>query len=84
MHACLFLLERCCDKVVVKANGNAKQDQSLYLGTYEKISTYNGHHAYEREGKERLYIYFYSSLVSLIFAFQRNFLPPPHFSILLL
>ena len=49
--------------MVVKASGNAKQDQSLYLGTYIKISNYNGHHAYEREGKERLYIYFYSSLV---------------------
>ena len=48
---------------MVKASGNAKQDQSLYLGTYNKISNYNGHHAYEREGKERLYIYFYSSLV---------------------
>ena len=48
---------------MVKASGNAKQDQSLYIGTYNKISNYNGHHAYEREGKERLYIYFYSSLV---------------------
>ena len=48
---------------MVKASGNAKQDQSLYIGTYTKISNYNGHHAYEREGKERLYIYFYSSLV---------------------
>ena len=48
---------------MVKASGNAKQVQSLFLGTYNKTSNYNGHHAYEREGKERLYIYFYSSLV---------------------
>ena len=62
-HHRSFVLDRCCERVVVKASGNAKQDQSLYLGTYIKISNYNGHHAYEREGKERLYIYFYSSLV---------------------
>ena len=57
---------------MVKASGNAKQDQSLYLGTYIKISNYNGHHAYEREGKERLYIYFYSSLVSANLCLRRS------------
>ena len=50
--------------MVVRANGNAKRDQSLYLGTYSKISDYNGHSAYELDGKGQLYIYFYSSPVS--------------------
>ena len=37
--------------------------QSLYLGTYRKISNYNNHFAYKLEGKEQLYIYYYSSPV---------------------
>ncbi len=56
--------EKCCDRVVVKASGSAKRDQSLYLGTYRKVSTYNGHFAYRLQGKEQLYIYYYSSPVS--------------------
>ncbi len=47
----------------MRASGPAKRDQSLYLGTYNKISNYNGHLAYELEGKEQLYIYYYSSPV---------------------
>ncbi|CAB4062518.1 unnamed protein product [Lepeophtheirus salmonis] len=53
---------QCCERVIVKANGNAKLDQSLYLGAYNKISdSYNGRFAYEREGREQLYIYFFKS-----------------------
>ena len=48
---------------MVRASGAARRDQSLYLGTYKKVSNYNGHIAYELEGKDRLYIYFYSSPV---------------------
>ena len=47
------------------ASGGAKEDQSLYLGTYRQIANYNGHAAYELEGADQLYIYFYSSVVSL-------------------
>ena len=50
----------------MKAAGNAKRDQSLYLGTYNKISDYNGHAAYELEGRDQLYVYFYSSPVSVV------------------
>ncbi|XP_071743182.1 uncharacterized protein [Lepeophtheirus salmonis] len=54
--------DQCCERVIVKANGNAKLDQSLYLGAYNKISdSYNGRFAYEREGREQLYIYFFKS-----------------------
>jgi len=55
--------EKCCERVVVKANGAAKRDQSLYLGTYRKVSDFNGHFAYKLEGREQLYIYYYSSPV---------------------
>ncbi len=48
---------------MVRASGAAKRDQSLYLGTYRRISNYNGHYAYEYEGKEQLFIYYYSSPV---------------------
>ena len=51
---------------MVRATGNAKRDQSLYLGTYSKISDYNGHSAYELDGKGQLYIYYYSSPVSQV------------------
>ena len=51
--------------MVVVASGGAKDDQSLYLGTYRQIANYNGHAAYELEGTDQLYIYFYSSVVSL-------------------
>ena len=47
------------------SSGAAKEDQSLYLGTYRLIANYNGHAAYELEGGDQLYIYFYSSVVSL-------------------
>ncbi len=43
------------------ADGFAKRDQGPYLGNYKKIADYNGHAAYEQEGKSQLYIYFYSS-----------------------
>ena len=49
------------------SSGAAKEDQSLYLGTYRIIANYNGHAAYELEGADQLYIYFYSSVVSLFF-----------------
>lgn len=50
--------------MVVKASGTAKDDQSLYLGNYRQIANYNGHAAYELEGQDQLYIYYYSSVVS--------------------
>ena len=55
----------CCNRVLVKATGGAKDDQSLYLGSYKKVSNpYNGRSAYEREGTDKLYIYFFTSEVS--------------------
>ena len=50
--------------MVVRASGTAKDDQSLYLGNYRQIANYNGHAAYELEGQDQLYIYYYSSVVS--------------------
>ena len=51
--------------MLVKATGGAKDDQSLYLGSYKKVSNpYNGRSAYEREGTDKLYIYFFTSEVS--------------------
>ena len=55
----------CCNRVLVKATGGAKDDQSLYLGSYKKVSNpYNGRSAYEREGTDKLYIYFFTSEVN--------------------
>ena len=50
--------------MVVRATGSAKDDQSLYLGNYRQIANYNGHAAYELDGSDQLYIYYYSSVVS--------------------
>ena len=50
---------------MVKANGPAKEDQSIYMGTYREVANYNGHIAYEKEGSDQLYIYYFSSVVSL-------------------
>ena len=61
----VIFIDACCKRVVVVASGGAKEDQSLYLGTYRQIANYNGHAAYELEGADQLYIYFYSSVVSL-------------------
>ena len=56
----------CCNRVLVKATGGAKDDQSLYLGSYKKVSSpYNGRGAYQREGTDKLYIYFFTSEVIL-------------------
>ena len=49
--------------MVVKATGPARDDQSIYLGTYRQIVNYNDHAAYALEGSEQLYIYFFSSVV---------------------
>ena len=64
---CIFsiFVDACCKRVVVVSSGAAKEDQSLYLGTYRIIANYNGHAAYELEGADQLYIYFYSSVVSI-------------------
>ena len=59
--------DQCCERVVVKASGNARDDQSIYLGTYRQIVNYNDHAAYALEGSEQLYIYFFSSVVSFGF-----------------
>ena len=61
----MYFSEDCCQKVVVKANGPAKEDQSIYLGVYRQIVNYNGHAAYEKEGDDQLYIYYFSSVVSV-------------------
>ena len=50
---------------MVKAAGPAKDDQSIYLGVYRQIINYNNHAAYELEGSDQLYIYFFSSVVRL-------------------
>jgi hypothetical protein len=50
---------------VVKAAGPAKDDQSIYLGVYRQIINYNNHAAYELEGSDQLYIYFFSSVVRI-------------------
>ena len=62
-----IFVDACCKRVVVVSSGAAKEDQSLYLGTYRVIANYNGHAAYELEGADQLYIYFYSSVVSRFF-----------------
>ena len=61
--------------MVVKASGRAKEDQSIYLGTYRQIVNYNDHAAYALEGSEQLYIYFFSSVVSYLgFVYNFSFL----------
>ena len=52
---------------MVKAAGPAKDDQSIYLGVYRQIINYNNHAAYELEGSDQLYIYFFSSVVRIDF-----------------
>ena len=34
----LLVPDTCCDRIVVKAFGPAKDDQSLYLGTYNQAN----------------------------------------------
>ena len=66
----------CCNRVLVKATGGAKGDQSLYLGSYKKVSNpYNGRSAYEREGTDKLYIYFFTSEVSKEKILSQKFRP---------
>ena len=57
-----LISEECCSRVVVKASGPAKDDQSIYLGVYRQIINYNEHAAYELEGSDQLYIYFFCHL----------------------
>ena len=52
--------------MVVRSSGQANKDQSVYMGTYKKVSVYNGRFAYEREGKDQLYLFFYESPVNKI------------------
>ena len=58
--------------MIVKASGTAKDDQSLYLGNYRQIANYNGHAAYELEGQDQLYIYYYSSVVSNLLRYSKK------------
>ena len=70
-----FISDQCCKRVEVLATGNAKRDQSLYLGIYNQISNYNNRTAYKsvfqvstksgKNGNEHLYIYFYNTPVRL-------------------
>ena len=54
----------CCERVVVKALGKARDDQSLYLGTYKQSGVQGGRYTFQREGEDKLYIYFFTSEVS--------------------
>ena len=54
----------CCDRIIVKATGKARDDQSLYLGTYRRLGSQLGRHTFIREGEDKLYVYFFSSQVS--------------------
>ena len=49
--------------MAVKAFGKAKDDQSVYVGTYRQVANYNDHAAYELEGPDSLYIYYFTSVV---------------------
>ena len=54
-------LDGCCSQVVVASTGNARIDQALYMGIYTRVDNkYNGRPVYRRQGRNSLFIYFFT------------------------
>ena len=46
----------------MRSTGNARIDQALYMGIYSRLSRdFNGRSVYKREGRDPLYVYFFTS-----------------------
>ena len=46
----------------VGSTGNARIDQALYMGRYSRLPRdFNGRSVYKREGRDPLYVYFFTS-----------------------
>ncbi|XP_023348017.1 uncharacterized protein LOC111716763 isoform X2 [Eurytemora carolleeae] len=59
-HSCRS--DGCCSQVVVASTGNARIDQALYMGIYTRVDNkYNGRPVYRRQGRNSLFIYFFTS-----------------------
>ena len=52
----------CCNNVEVGSTGEARRDQTLYMGVYSRLQEdYNGRPVYVKEGREELYVYYFTS-----------------------
>ena len=48
----------CCNNVEISSTGEARRDQTLYMGVYTRLyEDYNGRPVYVKEGRDELYVY---------------------------
>jgi len=52
----------CCNNIEISSTGEARRDQTLYMGVYARIKEdYNGRPVYVKQGQEELYVYYFTS-----------------------
>ena len=58
----LFITGSCCNNIEISSTGEARRDQTLYMGVYARIKEdYNGRPVYVKQGQEELYVYYFTS-----------------------